>query len=100
MTKYLRPIGGDTTLCEFKGRATYFNIVTPANTVPQAAWAYAKPAEGSEAIAGHYAFYARNGVVVTVDGKPVTPQAGDFYGGWITEDIVGPFKGGPGTRFW
>ena len=37
---------------------------------------------------------------VTVDGEQLTPQPGRFYGGWITADVVGPFKGEPGSWGW
>ena len=55
---------------------------------------------GYEAIRGHLSFYAGRVDEAWVDGERVAPQAGDFYGGWITSDVSGPFKGGPGTRGW
>lgn len=103
---HLRRIGGGSTLCEFKGQATYFDVMASADgaddaaaqpAVAQAAWTYART---DSPIEGRVALYLRPPLVATVDGKRVTPQQGDFYGGWITDDVVGPFKGGPGTRLW
>jgi uncharacterized protein (DUF427 family) len=96
----LRRIGG-STLCEFKGTATYFDIAANAKDAPvlaQAAWTYDR--SDTTAIEGRVAFYLRPPLVAYVDGERAQPQEGDFYGGWISADVVGPFKGGPGTRFW
>ena len=95
----LRPAGG-ATFCEWKGSAQYFDLVLPNSTRPKAAWRYPDPTPGAEAIRGYFAFYAALADQCTVDGIPVTPQPGGFYGGWITPDLVGPFKGGPGTAGW
>ena len=65
-----------------------------------AAWSYPDPTPGFAAIRDHYCFYAGRVDACYVDDEQVTPQAGDFYGGWITANIVGPFKGGPGTLGW
>lgn len=101
----LRRIGG-STLCEFKGQASYYDVMATAEDaqsksakpiVAQGAWTYDKT---DGLIEGRLAFYLRPPLVATVDGKHARPQEGDFYGGWITDDVVGPFKGGPGTRFW
>lgn len=83
------------TLCEFKGQATYYDVVVGDRVAPRAAWGYR---DGP--LADHVAFYAGPMDRCTVDGVVVTPQEGGFYGGWITPDLAGPFKGGPGTRFW
>ena len=64
------------------------------------AWTYPDPTEGYESIRDHVAFYAGPMDECTVAGERVTPQPGDFYGGWITKEIVGPFKGEPGTAGW
>jgi hypothetical protein len=64
----------------------------------QAAWTYDR--SDTTAIEGRVAFYLRPPLVAYVDGERAQPQEGDFYGGWISADVVGPFKGGPGTRFW
>jgi uncharacterized protein (DUF427 family) len=88
------------TYCEFKGTASYWTLNVNGRTSLEAAWSYAHPSPGYEAIRDHLAFYAGRVDRCTVDGEIVQPQPGDFYGGWITADIVGPFKGGPGTRGW
>jgi uncharacterized protein (DUF427 family) len=95
----LRPAAG-TTYCEFKGTATYFDLVTPDRTAARAAWTYRQPSPGFEALAGHVALMPGQVDRCTVDGEVVVPQAGGFYGGWITSRVVGPFKGEPGTRGW
>ena len=90
-----------STVCEWKGRATYWDLVLPDGTrVPQVGWSYEDPTAGFEAIAGHVTFYPERVGRCLVDGEPVEPQPGEFYGGWITPDVVGPFKGSPGTMFW
>ena len=65
-----------------------------------AAWTYDAPSDAFAPVAGHLAFYAGLMDFCTVDGERVTPQEGGFYGGWITSDVVGPFKGGPATMGW
>jgi uncharacterized protein (DUF427 family) len=85
-----------TSFCEFKGRANYYDA--PGH--PDVAWYYAHPSPGYEQIAGWVAFYPGRVDRVTVDGELVRPQAGGFYGGWITSSVVGPFKGGAGTAGW
>jgi len=89
-----------TTYCEWKGRASYYDLVLPDIRVDSAAWYYPDPVEAFESIRGHLAFYPSKMDECRVDGELVRAQAGDFYGGWITSDIVGPFKGEPGTGFW
>ena len=88
------------TTCEFKGQAHYFSIGAGGRERRDAAWSYERPLPGYEAIAGHVAFYPGRVDEAWVDDDRVMPQAGDFYGGWITPDVTGPFKGGPGTRGW
>lgn len=95
----LRP-SGRSTHCEFKGTASYWDLLVGDAAVPQAAWSYETPAAGYRELAGLLAFYPSKLDRCLVDGEPVTPQAGDFYGGWITRDIAGPFKGGAGTSGW
>eukprot|EP00307_Rebecca_sp_RCC1486_P007420 CAMPEP_0119418874 /NCGR_PEP_ID=MMETSP1335-20130426/19339_1 /TAXON_ID=259385 /ORGANISM="Chrysoculter rhomboideus, Strain RCC1486" /LENGTH=216 /DNA_ID=CAMNT_0007444145 /DNA_START=32 /DNA_END=679 /DNA_ORIENTATION=- len=90
------------TDCEFKGSASYFDVLLSqggGERIPQSAWSYEHASGTNALIAGHIAFYLKPPLVATVDGEKVTPQEGDFYGGWITPDIVGPFKGGqaPGS---
>lgn len=88
------------TFCEFKGSASYWTITVGDRSSTNAAWMYARPATGYEAIANHLAFYAGRVDACFVGDEQVQAQAGDFYGGWITANITGPFKGGPGTRGW
>jgi uncharacterized protein (DUF427 family) len=95
----LRP-GEGTTYCEFKGEATYFDLVTPGRTAPRAGWTYPAPTAGFEALLGHVAVMPAAMDECTVDGEVVVAQEGGFYGGWITARVVGPFKGGPGTAGW
>lgn len=95
----LRPAEGHTW-CEWKGQASYFDLVVGDRVAERAAWTYLTPAAGFEAIAGAVAVMPGLVDRCTVDGEVVTPQAGGFYGGWITSRITGPFKGEPGTRGW
>ena len=89
-----------TSLCEWKGAARYFDVIGGAKRAPRAAWGYPDPTPAFVAIAGYVAFYPAPMDACFVDGERVTPQPGGFYGGWITANIVGPFKGGPGTVGW
>ncbi|MFE3760203.1 DUF427 domain-containing protein [Streptomyces sp. NPDC059104] len=89
-----------TTFCEWKGPATYWTLTVDGCVLPRAAWSYESPAPGFAALAGHLAFYPGKVDLCTVDGESVRAQPGDFYGGWITGEILGPFKGGPGTAGW
>jgi uncharacterized protein (DUF427 family) len=91
----LVPAAG-SSFCEWKGRARYFDVRTPEARVASAAWAYPEPFAEFAAIAGWLAFYPRR-VGCFVGGERARAQAGGFYGGWITGEIVGPFKGEPGT---
>ena len=92
---------GPQSFCEFKGRASYHDATGGDGTVVRrAGWSYADPSPGFEAIRGAVAFYPALMDECTVDGERVQAQEGDFYGGWITGDVVGPFKGGAGTRGW
>ena len=84
-----------STWCEWKGAATYWDVLG----LPAVAWSYETPTAGFEAIAGYVTCYPAR-LTCTVDGELVRPQEGGFYGGWITDDVVGPFKGGPGTIGW
>jgi uncharacterized protein (DUF427 family) len=93
-----RTTGG--SFCEFKGRAHYFTVHNGERAEPDAAWGYDRLSPGFARIAGHVAFYAGRMDACFVDGEQVTPQPGGFYGGWITSAVVGPFKGGPGSRGW
>lgn len=85
--------------CEWKGRATYLDVLGGGVAVPRGAWTYLAPSPGFEAIAGAVAVYPGR-VECYVDAERVEPQPGGFYGGWITSRVTGPFKGGPGTDGW
>ncbi|MGD9049028.1 MAG: DUF427 domain-containing protein [Anaerolineae bacterium] len=91
---------GRRTWCEWKGQAGYYSLSVGSRRVEDAAWFYPRPTPGYEAIQGHVAFYPAKMDACYVDGERVQAQPGDFYGGWITSEIVGPFKGGPGTMGW
>jgi uncharacterized protein (DUF427 family) len=88
------------TFCEFKGRADYYTIAHNDQRSANAAWFYPRPSRGYEQLAGYVAFYPGRVDACFVDDEQVQPQPGDFYGGWITSDIAGPFKGGRGTAGW
>lgn len=86
--------------CEFKGAASYFDLVVNGQVASRAAWTYENPTKGFESLRGKVALYASRFDQCTVGDEVVVPQEGDFYGGWITSNIVGPFKGAPGTMGW
>ena len=88
------------SVCEWKGVARYWTVVVGERRADAAAWSYPAPSPGYEAITGCFSFYPRRVDRCTVDGEVVVPQPGEFYGGWITDDLVGPFKGEPGTMWW
>lgn len=90
----------DSSFCEWKGRAGYFTLKAGERIVENAAWFYPDPTSGFAAIKDYIAFYPSKMDACFVNDEPVQAQAGDFYGGWITAEIVGPFKGGAGTRGW
>ena len=89
-----------TSFCEFKGEAHYFNVDVDGIVAPQAGWTYPKPTMGFEMLSTRVALYPGRMESCEVNGEQVSFQEGDFYGGWITPQIVGPFKGGPGTAGW
>lgn len=91
---------GRRTFCEFKGWAAYFDVVAEGRREEAAAWIYEDVTPGYEAIRGWPAFYPRKMDACLVDDERARPQPGGFYAGWITNDVVGPFKGEPGTMFW
>ncbi len=86
--------------CEWKGRAAYLDVTGGDLTAPRAAWTYPDPTPGFAAIAGYVSLYPGRMDSCHVGDDLVEAQEGDFYGGWITPEIVGPFKGGPGTWGW
>lgn len=84
---------GRRTFCEYKGVASYWDLTVDGHRLTDVAWSYDEPSDGYEVIAGSVALYASRVDECAVDGERVIPQASEFYGGWITSDIVGPFKG-------
>lgn len=88
------------TFCEFKGQASYWTINVNGKVAESVAWSYENPTPGFEDIKGYISVYPSRMDACYVDDEQVQPQEGDFYGGWITSDIVGPFKGAPGTWGW
>ena len=70
-----------------------------AETVDFNTWSYPQPLAGAEALAKCVAFYARD-LACSVGGLAATPQPGGFYGGWVTPDLAGPFKGAAGSETW
>jgi uncharacterized protein (DUF427 family) len=97
--EHLRPAEGGS-LCEWKGRASYYDLSTDERAERRAAWYYPDPAGAYREIKDHVAFYPSRMDACWVGGEKVRAQEGDFYGGWITPNVVGPFKGAPGTRGW
>jgi len=97
--KYLIPTT-KMTVCEWKGAASYYSISVHDKRADNAAWHYPDPTPGYESIKGYIAFYPQLMDACYLDGELVKAQPGRFYGGWITADIVGPFKGEPGTEGW
>lgn len=95
----LVPAGG-SSFCEWKGDAAYLDVVGGGLRAERAAWTYPRPTAAFAALVGHVAVYPSAMDRCTVDGEQVRPQDGGFYGGWITPDVVGPFKGGPGSTWW
>jgi uncharacterized protein (DUF427 family) len=87
------------SFCEWKGTARYWTVRAGGEVAERAAWSYPDPTPGFAAIRDHVALYP-SVFDCTVDGERVVPQDGGFYGGWITADVVGPFKGAPGTEWW
>jgi uncharacterized protein (DUF427 family) len=95
----LEPAPG-RSFCEWKGEAVYWTIAANGRRAGRAAWSYPDPVPRYAAIRDHLAVYAGAMEACFVGDEAVTPQPGGFYGGWITSDLVGPFKGGPGSMGW
>ncbi len=89
-----------TTICEWKGRAVYFTVEVGDRRAEHAAWSYPDPTPRYAALKDYVAFYAGKMDACFVGDEQARPQEGDFYGGWITDDVVGPFKGSPGSIGW
>ncbi|AGZ41755.1 DUF427 domain-containing protein [Actinoplanes friuliensis] len=88
------------SFCEFKGNASYWDLVVGEVRVPEAGWSYERPSPAYADLTGAVAFYPGRVDECRVGDEVVRAQEGDFYGGWITADITGPFKGAPGTMGW
>ncbi len=88
-----------SSMCEWKGLASYWTVSVGGEWLQDAAWGYRQPSPRFEVIAGYLSFYPAR-IECRVDGVRVQPQRGGFYGGWVTPEIVGPFKGEPGTGWW
>jgi uncharacterized protein (DUF427 family) len=90
-----------TSFCEWKGVARYVDVVVPGTTpLRDVGWWYPEPDPRYPQLHDRVAVYAGPFDAITLDGEQVRPQPGGFYGGWITQEVVGPFKGAPGTRGW
>ena len=89
-----------SSFCEWKGMAHYFDVVAGDAVAAEVAWGYDRPTRAYAPITGYVAFYPGRMDACLVDDEEVEAQPGGFYGGWITSDLVGPFKGGPGTQRW
>ncbi len=105
--QYLRPSSRNGSFCEWKGVAAYWNLDlrdlqghSQSSPVAGVAWSYPNPSRSFRPLADFLAFYASRLDECTVDGERVAAQPGDFYGGWITSHVKGPFKGAPGTMGW
>jgi uncharacterized protein (DUF427 family) len=94
----LKPFPG-ASVCEWKGAAKYWGLKTSAPSGDAVSWSYPMAQSPSELISGCFSFYPGR-VECFVDGERVRPQPGFFYGGWVTDEIVGPWKGEPGTESW
>lgn len=106
---YIPPMDIDTeclrqsqqqSFCEWKGKASYYDVWLPGKVISNAAWFYAQPTPRFETIEGYLAFYPSKVDACFVGSEQVRAQPGDFYGGWITSQVVGPFKGDLGTMGW
>jgi uncharacterized protein (DUF427 family) len=96
----LVPSGGRRTVCEWKGTASYFDVRTEGREARRAAWTYPDPLPAFTELAGWIAFYPARVDACFLDDERVSAQGGDYYGGWVTADILGPFKGEAGTEGW
>lgn len=97
-TELLRSAAG-ASHCEWKGRARYWSLAAGDTVVERCAWSYPEPRPAFAALRDHFGFYPGR-LACRVDGAPVQPQPGGFYAGWITPELVGPWKGEPGSEGW
>lgn len=98
--EWLREVPAKQSFCEYKGEARYFDLIVGERTSGEAAWAYLAPRGMFAPLKGYYAFYAGRVDACYVDDELAAPQPGNFYGGWITSALTGPFKGEPGSWGW
>lgn len=92
--------GPGRSVCEWKGAASYHSLTLGDRRIDDVAWSYERPQPGFEGLAGYLAFYPGRVDEAWVGDERARPQAGGFYGGWITSRVTGPFKGEPGTMGW
>jgi len=97
--QYLQAMPGQS-FCEWKGLANYYSVSVGEKVLHKVAWYYSQPTDAFAEIKDYVAFYAAPMDACYIDGEEVIPQPGGFYGGWITQNIVGPFKGEPGSFDW
>ena len=88
------------SFCEWKGEANYLDLFTSTRKISNIGWYYSSPKKEFEKIKNFISFYASKTEKCIVNGELVEKQDGDFYGGWITKNLIGPFKGGSGTLEW
>jgi uncharacterized protein (DUF427 family) len=89
-----------TSFCEWMGVANYVSLSGGGRVARDSGWLYRDPNPAYRDLRDHVAVYAGRMDACFLDDEQVIPQPGGFYGGWITADLVGPFKGSPGTEFW
>ena len=99
-TELLTEIPAKHTVCEWKGRASYFDLIVGDERSEAAAWHYPEPRDAFAALRDHIAFYAGRIDAAYLGDERIRPQGGTFYGGWVTDEIEGPFKGEPGSEGW
>lgn len=100
LEEHLEAVPRKRTLCEYKGRAMYYDVAVGDRRSTEAGWRYARPRGHFDELKDRVAFYPQRVDACFVDGERVQAQAGDYYGGWITRGLLGPFKGNPGTEGW
>jgi len=98
---YVKPSNHRSTFCEWKGVAKYWDVIIPQTkeNYHGVGFSYPSPTQRYSEITNHISFYAKD-FICKVDDEIVTPQPGNYYSGWITKNIKGPFKGGPGSWGW
>jgi uncharacterized protein (DUF427 family) len=99
-TELLTEVPTKHTFCEWKGQASYYDLAVGDARSEAAGWYYAEPREAFAELRDHIAFYAGRVDAAYLGDERVRPQGGSFYGGWVTDEIEGPFKGEPGTEGW